>query len=565
MTTPNILSAQSLSLGRNDWFALLGLALLCIVLRSTYALGFAGSDDAVIITNAIRLLNEGMYLPTGHYNARFGMIMPIAGVFSVFGIGLQQISLLPIALSVGITTVCYLTARRIGLSLSFALFAAAMTTLMPVFVQYGASNYPEIYFAFWVAVSFFILVCAIHNKDRNSLSPLILGLLFMSLFFAYMVKIEAVFICFGYAFAFALLKRWKDMAWVLLFVLLFFLYEDILVYYSETGKFFNRADMVTAKSTKMAVNKAYGHAELWTYLKAMFVTFYNFGLYFYFVVAAVIGLLLQKKKLPAVIIIALVSSAIFYGWLQFGTSPKGLIKFLTTGKLNNKSQLARYLIMIAPFCSIFVAYFLAQISYSSKFKQYFPQAILVLSMVAFLPLNDIGNEVGLTYQQAVKKLSDQPDIKVVYTDRATYTYLRSVQQFGELEHLSVQPIVHHNMQSGRSKVNPDFIWAGGYALIHKNRYLYHNRRYKVQYPTLESMAINGDKQILVANPASSISYGILNTIKQVVILLGLEQNYIGQKVVHTADEALDPEDMLLIDVNREHTDRLTYLDATPAE
>jgi hypothetical protein len=96
-------------------------------------------------------------------------------------------------------------------------------------------------------------------------------------------------------------------------------------------------------------------------------------------------------------------------------------------------------------------------------------------------------------------------------------------------------------------------------LINKNRYLYHNRRYNVNYPKIESLNALAEPNVLVSNPSSFASYAILNTISWGVTTLLGENNALSEKVLGTVNESLDSEDLILYYVSPENAKKLEYM------
>lgn len=550
-------STNELRLDASDygWMAL--VALLCVLLRVFFAQGFVGSDDSAIIEPAIRVLEQGFYMPSSHYDARLGLVLPLSFAFSLFGVGLVQATLVSLFYSAGISLIVYIICRRIQVSQFYSAVAALTTVIMPLGVLFGSSNYPEIPFAFYSALSLLFVVLAIQNEKPSLAKWLLLGI-FVSLFVAYMIKIEAVFVSIAYGMCFVLLRQFKMAIVLAAFTLGFFILEDIIVYSYDGFSLFNRLDMVTGSSVKMSVNAAFSHTQPWIFAKSMFVTFYNFGLHFYFVLAALVWAAINWKNLSPAVLISIFSFLIFFFWLQFGMTPKNLIHFLTTGELRNKSQLPRYLFMLVPFTAVLVGFWLDKISFvSEKVKLLLPVG-LIGSMFVFIPMNEISYEHIKAYQQAPAKLKEL-GVKTIYADRATESYFSSIKEMGEIDGLDIKPLVIHDIHTGTTSRNPEFESKGGYVLINKNRYLYHNRRYKVKYPELQSLKDNGEQNVIVSNPSSVLSYSILELISWGVKLVLGTENGLSQKVLGTVNESLDSEDLVLYYVKPENVVNLEYM------
>jgi hypothetical protein len=560
VTSPKTLlsNQKDISLKKIDWLLILALVLSCIIVRLFFFYGFLGTDDSVITSKAIKIIEDGLYVPSSHYDSRFGLILPVAAFFNLFNTGIAQTTIFPFVCSIGLTVCTYIICRKSNISKEYSVFGALIPTLMPISVLFGTSIYPEIPFAFFVSLSLLILVSFVNKRESQNINVLALTGLFITLFIAYMIKIEAVFIIGGYFLFFIFIKRFKLAFIILAFPLLFMLLEDIL-FFADSG-ILSRVDILTSGKSSMKTNASHGGGQLWVFPKSMFITFYNFGLHFYFLLASFIWFFLNRKSIHQKLIVLLtIPCLVFLLWLQFGGTPKSLIRFLTTGVLITKSHLDRYLIMVLPFSSVIIAYFVYHSTWFNK-KRLRPLAAfgLIASMLIMLPLNDISQEYALSYASAAKYLKQQPP-KDIYCDRATCTYFNKLKELGELNEYKFTNVVNHENKTGITTPNEEFAKEGGLVLINKNRYLYYHRRYTISYPTLESLNQLGEKTVIVSNPGSSISYIYLYSIKSLLELTKID-NFIVNKIINTINEATDVDDVFLIHVSAENVKHLEYLE-----
>jgi hypothetical protein len=545
------------SLDKVDWLLILALAVGCIIIRLLFFYGFLGTDDSVITSSAIRIIEDGLYVPSSHYDSRFGLILPVAAFFKLFNIGIIQTTIFPFLCSIGLTASTYALCRKSNISKEYAAFGALIPTFMPISVLFGTSIYPEIPFAFFISLSLLLIINFV-NKHKQHMNMLVLLGLFITLFIAYMIKIEVVFIIGGYFLFFLYIKQFKLALIILSFPLLFMFLENIL-FFTESG-LLNRVDILTSGKSNMKVNASHSGGQLWVFPKSMFITFYNFGLHFYFLFAAFIWFFINRKSNHQQLILFLtIPCVVFLFWLQFGGTPKSLIRFLTTGVLVTKSHLDRYLIMILPFSSVIIAYFVYNSAWFNKrFLRPLAAFALIASMLVMLPLNDISQEYALSYTAATKYLKQNPP-ENMYCDRATCSYFNKLKELGELKEYQFINIVNHESKTGITTPNEEFVKNGGFVLINKNRYLYYNSRYTISYPTLESLNQLGEKTVLVSNPGSPISYMYLDMIKKLLQLSRLD-NFIVNKMIETINEATDADDVFLIHISAKNVKHLEYLE-----
>jgi hypothetical protein len=543
----------------NNFVFLLVLLVVGLIIRITQHYGFLGTDDSVITTNALRILQEGMYTPFSHYDSRLGLILPVYLVFETFGTGVFQSSLFPIITFLILPLILFKIGIQIGLAQRYAFLAGLIVLLTPISVAFGSSNYPEVPFAFALSAAiYFLLKSNIHLAQQQT-QWVSLGVAMLFLFWAYLIKIEVIFVLAGLSFFFLLNRKYLLGIGLVLLPLVFMIAEDLLFYISTTDTLFNRVDILTSGRANSVMTESHGANQLWVFPKSMFITFYSFGLLFYFALFSCFhyfkNYLKYKNHLIGLFVFAFIA---FFLWLQFGTSPKSLMKFFMTGVLNTKSHLDRYLIMLLPFISLMIAYTAQNKNWISlKYKPSLWLAALLLSMLACVPLNDISQEYALAYNVTQSSLNEMPT-QTIYCDKATCTYYTKLQELDEFKQLTFENVVLYDSKTGVTLQNPNFTQNGGLVLINKNRYLYYNRRYTIKYPTLESLKQHADYEVVSSNPGMPISYMYLHIISQMLKIMP-QDNYLVSKAEATVVEALDKEDILLFNVNAENASKLEYI------
>jgi hypothetical protein len=543
----------------NHFIFLLVLIAVGLIIRITQHYGFLGTDDSVITTNALRILHEGIYTPFTHYDSRLGLILPVYLVFELFGTGVMQSSLFPIIAFLILPLVLYKIGIQIGLAQRYAFLAGLLVMLTPISIAFGSSNYPEVPFALAITTAIYFLLKSNIHLAQQQIQWLSLGLATLFLFWAYLIKIEVIFALAGVSFFFLLNRKYLLGIVLVLLPLVFMIVEDLLFYMSTTDVFLNRVDILSSGRANSVMTKSHGANQLWVFPKSMFITFYSFGLLFYFALFSCFhyfkNYLTNKSHLIGLFVFAFIA---FFIWLQFGASPNSLMKFLMTGVLNTKSHLDRYLIMLLPFISLMIAYTAQNKNWISlKYKPSLWLAALLLSMLACVPLNDISQEYALAYNDTQSSLNEMPT-QTIYCDRATCTYYTKLQELGEFKQLTFENVVLYDSKTGVTLQNPNFTQNGGLVLINKNRYNYYNRRYTIKYPTLESLKVQSEYLVVSSNPGMPVSYLYLNIIKQLLKIMP-QNNFLVSKAESTVAEALDKEDVLLFNVASENASKLEYI------
>ena len=75
------------------------IAAFALTVRLIYFGGAVGSDDLSLAFRALEFLDEGPVIPQIHYDFRNGLIMPLAGIYALFGVGEWQLVILPLVLT----------------------------------------------------------------------------------------------------------------------------------------------------------------------------------------------------------------------------------------------------------------------------------------------------------------------------------------------------------------------------------------------------------------------------------------------------------------------------------
>jgi hypothetical protein len=186
------MDSQKAALASKEWIYVFTLVVISIAFRFSQLYGFLGTDDSVISSNALRIIQDGMYLPISHYDSRLGLILPLAAIYSIFGIGELQTTILPLFYSGLLPAIIYLTCRELKLTQVNSFLAALVSAVLPIGIAFGSSNYPEIPFACMISLGLFFILKAKDTTDNASNKKFYyayLLLTFLSFFHAYLIKI----------------------------------------------------------------------------------------------------------------------------------------------------------------------------------------------------------------------------------------------------------------------------------------------------------------------------------------------------------------------------------------
>ena len=328
-----------------------GWALACLVaaamaFRVCFAAGVSGNDDLAISGEATRLLEQGFGLPTYHYAARWGLILPLAGVYGVFGVGVWQLVALPLIASAAGMLLAYGLGRRF-FDAGVGLFAAFALAVYPMDIEFSGLFFPDLPAGTLLAGSFY---CATTRRDgRVRVAHAVLaGLLWA---WAYYAKLDAVFFGFVLLLAASLGHlAWRDLV-LIGAVAAAAVGCELASYGALTGDPLHRLHLESAAANEVLASDR-NYRQFFIYPKAMFLAVYETGVHFYLLAAAVVLAAARRCK-PALFFLGWVG--IFHLWLTLGGDPFGDAYVL-------KPQLPRYLLVYAVPMAVAIGWLLARLA-----------------------------------------------------------------------------------------------------------------------------------------------------------------------------------------------------------
>jgi hypothetical protein len=320
--------------------SLLAILAVALFLRIVFAAGMAGDDDLSIAGRAIAILDHGLHVPLGHYSARLGLTLPLAGIFYVFGVGIAQLMALPMMASLLGIFLSY----RIGRTLfdsRVGLLAAAALAFYPLDTEFAGLFFPDLIQGVALAAAFALALKSSTAESGRTAYAIAAGFCWS---YAYYVKIDAFFMGFVLLLALALgYVRWRS-AIIICMVTSVLVGIEFLVYAKLTG-----SPLYHVELERRAANEVLGAAgmdNLLIYPKVMFLTVYQTGIHFYLLLAAIVLAVVRRSR-PALMLAGWV--LIFLFWLTFGIDPFNSVVRL-------KPQLPRYLLDIAVPMSVLIGW-----------------------------------------------------------------------------------------------------------------------------------------------------------------------------------------------------------------
>jgi 4-amino-4-deoxy-L-arabinose transferase-like glycosyltransferase len=502
------------------WLA--GIFALAIGLRLWLFSGVIGADDVSIAGIALETMRSGLALPKSHYALRLALTLPQAGIFSLFGVGEWQVALLPFAVSLAGIALAFLIGRRLG-GERVGLVSAFLLALFPLDVQVATQLYPDAPLGVALAGS---LYCALRAADsrRPAAWAVAAGLVWGV---AYFVKIEAIFFGAVYLAMMALDRpRWRYPA---LAIVVFgaVVAAENLVYFARTGIWLYEIHVI---NNIAAITAPEPDSGLWTFPKEWFVTFYDFGLYYYFLAVACVWAAVTRQRwlyLPLVWVVT------YLVWLQFGGNP-------FAPHYGVKSHLNRYCEMLAVPMAIVIAGFLvamAERGWRSAYR--LALAGIAATSLFFAVFDTLNVERALAAKEGIA-YAVKHDAFPLYLD-STSADIAWLLLWDDPRHSQVSSFQRHSFRTGKTEVlDPETL--RGYLLVNPASEKYKAQRYFMKGLDPEALKRRFPVEYTVNNPAPALAYAEARLLRWAATFL---PGPLRDKIQGTADGLLQGEDVLI--------------------
>jgi 4-amino-4-deoxy-L-arabinose transferase-like glycosyltransferase len=178
-------------------------AFLALAIRLWCFTGLIASDD-VVYAHYAQLLATGRYVLETHYMAiRFGLLLPVAGIYARLGVSEATTVLFPLLASVASVVLVFGVARR-QFGVTAAIFAAVLMTTFPLSIRYGSILLPETVAELYILAAIWLYLNA---RDTGRLGTGVLAGVCLGL--AYLTRELALFVACAVLLEAAWQRRWR--------------------------------------------------------------------------------------------------------------------------------------------------------------------------------------------------------------------------------------------------------------------------------------------------------------------------------------------------------------------
>lgn len=491
------------------------LILVCAaILRLLFSTSFSGNDDLSVASCALRLLDDGLRVPTTHYCARFGLMIPLAAIFGVAGTGATQISLVPALASLGAVLLAYALAARL-FDRRTGLVAAAAMALWPMDIEYAGLAFPDALQSALLAASFLFFL-------RDTTRAAIVAGAFWA--WAYYVKLDAFFL--GFVLLAATLLRfvsWKTLV-VTGAVALALVSIELAIYAVRAGDALLRLHLesVAANEVLAAGND---YRNLATYPKAMFAVPHEAGLHYWlFALGAIAAIRLRSR--PALLL--LLWCMLWQAWLMFGADPFAGFRL--------KPQLPRYLLSWSvPMC-VLAGWGFLHLLRRARPLGFAAAAGAVACTLVFAPFNQLSYEAAAATRVALNAALQNRWFPL-HPDVQSATLVEFLLH-GKPEASQARPVQHHDFLRGVTSFDP-ITQAPAYLLVNEDYARRLQLRSLVRPIDPAGFGLKPVQLLQVDNPMPALSYAALRALATVAKVL---PGPLRANIDRTADDVLRPAD-----------------------
>jgi hypothetical protein len=272
-----------MSLLDKKWLWVLLLCLFSLIIRAICFTGLIGSDD-IGYYHFARLISQSLYVPTlHHYAFRYGLTLPVAMVYRIFGTTEWTTELVPYLASVASVPVLVVIGSRL-FNFRVGMIAGLLLATFPLSIRYASILVPEPVAEMYILIA---IALYLYAQGRYALVFAITSGVFLGL--AYLTKEWTLFVVPAILIDAIAERRWRVCFGVVAGAIAIAVIEHGY-YFASTGDLLLRShalaqatrDPHAIEESKNLVHRLFTH-----YPRMMLVPDRNFGLHSFFTLALV--------------------------------------------------------------------------------------------------------------------------------------------------------------------------------------------------------------------------------------------------------------------------------------
>lgn len=207
-----------------SWLAL--IVLFAALLRLAVFAGYEAGDDRRYIANSFEL-SQGRFVPDGqHWQARLAMLVPQAILYNVFGANITTSVVLPFFWSLACVVLAYVSAQVFYKDSRTALLCALFVAVFPLDVIKSTQYFPAMALSALTCISFISFRVA-QRAPKNSILFFLSG---VTLGLAYLHRFTAMFLALPIIALVVFRRRWQNGYLVFAMGMILVLAGELLVF-----------------------------------------------------------------------------------------------------------------------------------------------------------------------------------------------------------------------------------------------------------------------------------------------------------------------------------------------
>ena len=290
------------------------LAAVALAVRLWCFTGLIASDD-VVYAHYARLLATGRYsIEANHMALRFGLLLPVAGAYALFGISEVTTVLVPLLAAVASVVLVFLIARR-QFEVNAGVIAALLMASFPLSIRYGSILVPEPVAGLYILAAVWLYLRARESGRLTTATAagILLGV-------AYLTRELALFVILAVLIEAVWQRRWRMFLAVAFGSLVVVLGEQLYFWFATGDPLLRLHAMADHNQRPNAM--AFLQHRAWRFFRViphmMLIPSLGFGLHSLaaLVLAALASFLLSARR--TALFILWIAAPLFY--LNFGTT-----------------------------------------------------------------------------------------------------------------------------------------------------------------------------------------------------------------------------------------------------
>lgn len=318
ITCPNELAPQTICTSsssfatRSPFWILLIILVFGAILRILAFSGYIAGDDFNYIARSFQIADGRFEESSRHWDLRLGVVLPTAFLFNVLGPSLFGAYAIPFLMSLSCIPLAYFLGLQVYQDPKVSLLGAAIVAMFPLDVIMATHLFPDMGIAFCSVAALYVFILA---EKRNSNQLYFLAGLLVGL--AYLQRETGLYVLLPAAIYIAYTWRWRSGYLLIALAIALTIIGEMVIFTASGASPFSRlsafADISGGNPTSYWTFYPRPGNKLTQPLLSL-ATEQEFGLFYLYVFAAIIGLMWLKDVKSQVLLLYLIPMSLYILW-----------------------------------------------------------------------------------------------------------------------------------------------------------------------------------------------------------------------------------------------------------